>query len=510
MGTKNRVISKTKSEVLKVCGQEVNQEDFNRGLKDGLESSVDRVTMVLEETNKPNSKLVIKKYVTKKNGKKKTFKNGFSKYALKTYFKEYTSVTVNAKDLSFCIYYINNNSKAPYVRRDIITHSIIDIVSGLDTNEYDEKTNHGIREIIEVFIDLITPEQEKGVGDNFDKSYVMSSTNRLNYRLSKNLFYRYGVSVTINSPLNIIQYATIFRIDKKSYKGKSIYEYISKTKSIDNIGLVKRVLDHATKDSSSYTINLDALSIYSALGYEFSDIIREESCLCVYDSTKKGLSFSSINKFYNKYVKSRYLRFIGEHKTALKHLNFNDLLNVLNKLLVLEDVYGLKFKTDFNVNIIDLIDKVKDTLDATTRNTGLIHPNKELNTWLTKKLGRKLIIDNDVNRLIREGTSMGCDDIFDLSRVDQSSYITIRSKGGKKFMDLSITPDYCYQEYALPKKNNTMVDLIDTEKKLGKKIYKGDFGLNVIAIYSKKQFIKTLSEDFSKKEYEIFQESIVY
>ena len=456
----------------------VNQETFNNGMKNRIDASVHRETIVIEEDLEVG-KVILKKYVTCKSATPRKFKNGYEQYKLIDEIKEYTSLTLNRNEPGFSIYHSNNNTPY-YVRVNIVNDHIIFLIRELLSS-----TLFGSDELNRILTTLIRNTQpnykiSSKIGDDKDvlTRYVLSRF------LSK-----YEITYNTNDIINV---AKTFRFNKKLYRGMDIADYISDINYINNPDIVKKALGFKG-------VNMDNLSIYNKLGYNWADITSTEE---IYNNV---IPTHPTEEFYNDwniifsngYTRAWGMNFITKHRDVLRGFDLKHIKYIIEKAMYLEEIYGITLKPGFSTKLADFFDEIFESLRYSTESTGVYYIKNSLISSIKRHLRKKY----------RAGVK-----ISNWNKQNIGSLLEIRNVSGKTLETYLVTPSYINITFdALDDIHNQPTDdLHNIMDRVGKKIYNGEFGLNVSSAYSISKFEEKLCSEINDEYIGIFKESICY
>jgi hypothetical protein len=522
---------------------ETNEERFKESLKNNIPCYVHRETFVVEHDTEKN-KVIFKRYFVRKNPvevkKIKTIK-------LKTY-KAYKSLTIDIATGDFTTYSIDTGGRrrkkhTPVVRKTIFTHQVISVIESIfDGNLIPKESIHdGLNKGIKILgydqeiTSMFSQEYLKIVyRDNKKKINIY---NYVSVFIAHNFLKKLGIKLP--NTHNILEYASNFKIDKKSYIDKSIYSYYANYFGADEL-FIRGLFDYrdqlnmsvyiGNKDrvksdnwftdaitapivESFYAINEEGLTILYKLGYTLSEIKSSQQLLnIVYTRENNQIVFY-------KNPLELPLDILIENKeffrSIIKDTTLDTIMNMLNTLRTLHDVYGIK--TSAYIMYLSSTNIILKALHQAVEETGLYVVSKPFLNRLKKQLPKnaKCSVTKHINKKIENESS-----IFSLLKNHETAYSTIQITHKTEKMRLMVYESSINYRIYDKKISLSLIDkpsktyLLDKafrnfsrnyEKNKNKLKYSG-----LKAHYSVKRFEELLRENFSEKDLKSITENLVY
>jgi len=465
-------------------GNIIKEETFKTLLKEKVEVSLRREILVLE-SDVDNNKLVLKKYITLKHAKLIKFKSGYKKYELKTTSKVYTSLTLYKGNKGFSTYFVSDITK-PYVRTNIVNNKVIIIIREL-LDGLGLISNKEVYGFLGVFID--------NVKDNKTSLFNLKGTTNgqllLNYVLGR---FLNGYDLIYDQDKSI-EVAKVFRLNKKAYGNKTIYDYLSDKCFLPNPHMIKEASDFRDKHFPTESLDLTILSIYYHLGYNWGDI-----------SVNTGMISNTINP-YGDYFKftalggtnyinddgtKKFLSLVSKHKNGLSDMSVVDVIRLVNNLIIIQDVYGLSINESFLD--LEFTEDIISQLYDTVINTGIFVPKENLIKSLKRsvKKGYRFAVGSD--RYDEKDHSFGT--VFN----DPTSIIKIFNDKGRLTHSMRIGTNSTYVDIKIESPTSKKLEMFSD------RVSSNKFGLNVRGLYSKSRFENYITEKYTN----ISLDDIVY
>ena len=300
----------------------VDEETFKKALKDNKQCWVHRDTFVVEHDTVKN-KIIFKRYVVRKHTVEiKKFKT----LKLKT-SRGYKSLSIDISNGEFSTYSIETRHKKriksiPIVRKNVFTWQALTVFEGIF--DYGLLGPKAIIDGLNKGTKILGYDEEitSMLSDKFMKKIYQDSDKKIHIWNYATIFMMHNyfkkLRVSIPNMVNILNHAYSFRIDKKSYSGKSIYAYHADYFGTDE-GFIGGLLDYRdqlnaqiyqsnkNKDPEEwffdskiktaqvkepyYCINEEGVTILYELGYTLSDIKSSTILLNMVYARDSNLAF---------------------------------------------------------------------------------------------------------------------------------------------------------------------------------------------------------------------------
>lgn len=539
-----------------------DEEKFKDALKRNIPCTVHRETFVVEHDDEKN-KIIFKKYFVRKNS---AYVKKISSTRLKTY-KAYKSLSVDMNTGEFSIYTADASSKKkqskPFIRQSIFTAQVLTAIEGIFENGLIENTEilTGINKALALFrvreslTQIVSNDRLRTIFNRGDRQINLGTY--FNYFLIVNYLKKMGLNE--HNDYNILEQANNFRLNKKNYIGKSIYQYyadyfkaeesfvryIFQYRDQLNIHIYeknknKKDLDwwdsSATKKEnekeSYYNINEFGLTILYNLGYTIYDIKTDHNLLEVVYNRNDSYGSLHFNALQEN-ISSLCLDVLVDNKEFFKSMikQHPEYVKTITQLIkdfrILRDVYGIKI--DMETLYYCGSTFIFKSLGAAVETTGIYTVSKNFLSRLKRQLPQNTEcgIAKNINRKINlndqhKGWNTGI--ISGLYNGDnEKRFATLMLTHKKTKLKLMVGEDYInHREF----KGKTKLSVFDFDSKkektseLTKSFYKFNSNFNknknkssyvgLKAHYSRAEFEKLLSQEFSEKDFKMVSENLVY
>ena len=541
-----------------------DEEKFKDALKRNIPCTVHRETFVVEYDDEKN-KVIFKKYFVRKNS---AYVKKISSTKLKTY-KAYKSLSVDMNTGEFSIYTADVSSKKkqskPFIRQSIFTAQVLTAIEGIFENSLIENTEilTGINKALALFgvresvIQIVSNDRLKIIFNRADRQINLGTY--FNYFLIVNYLKKMGLNE--HNDYNILEQANNFRLNKKNYIGKSIYQYYADHFRAEE-SFVRYIFQYRDQlnihiheknknkkeldwwDSSNtkkenerenyYHINAFGLTILYNLGYTIYDIKTDHNLLEVVYNRNDSYGSSPFNtNILHENISLLSLDVLVDNKEFFKSMikqhpeYVKTITQLIKDFCVLRDVYGVKI--DMETLYYCGSTFIFKSLGAAVETTGIYTVSKNFLSRLKKQLPQNTEcgITKNINKKINlneqhKGYVTGI--ISGLYNGDsEKRFATLILTHKKTKLKLMVGEDYInHREF----KGKTKLSVFDFDSKkektseLTKSFYKFNSNFNknknkssyvgLKAHYSRAEFEKLLSQEFSEKDFKMVSKNLVY
>jgi hypothetical protein len=533
---------------------EVDQETFNASLKDKKPCFVTRFTFVVEHDTEKN-RVIFKRYFT---NKRSVMVARINKNHLKTH-RSYDSLSIDIKTGKFSIYRASTGKKnkrlKPTIRQtafNLRTLNMIESIfdSGLiDSDEIKAGVNKGLS--LMGYRHSVTDYYDEGVLQRIFNTPNKTITFVDHFKTLLALNYFTKNNIKIPNEHSILEHAQNFRLNKKDYFGKSIYDYYAdyfdvSVKFIKDVFEYKDNLnywvfvnkkngkenwfdeesDKIKKNTLYYSIDEFNLTILYKLGFSVSNIIANKKL-----SSFLFVQENHVTQFYKNPAKKIPLDILTRNKSSLINILLIEnaprdiIYNLLDKIKIIKDVYGVSVNPDIIYHTD--IDQIALALNEATCETGLYTVSKSFLDKVKRVVNNKKIKCSvkPMNRVNKDAKI--AESFFSFKRPNLysekfCSIITFSDHNGNKIKTLLVYTDHCQTTQYKKSKTISLNDLMVNNKQdaldkaIGKIMSLFDVkddklkytGLK--AVYSKKVFEEIMVKKYSEENFKSVMNNIVY
>jgi hypothetical protein len=522
---------------------EVDEDTFKEALKSNKQCWVHRDTFVVEHDTVKN-KIIFKRYVVRKHTVEiKKFKT----LKLKT-SRGYKSLSIDISNGEFSTYSIETRHKKriksiPIVRKNVFTWQALTVFEGIF--DYGLLGPKAIIDGLNKGTKILGYDEEitSMLSDEFMKKIYQDSDKKIHIWNYATIFMMHNyfkkLRVSIPNMVNILNHAYSFRIDKKSYSGKSIYAYHADYFGTDE-EFIGGLLDYRdqlnaqiyqsnkNKESNEwffdskikteqvkepyYCINEEGVTILYKLGYTLSDIKSSTILLNMVYARDSNLAFykNPLELPVDVLVENKEF-----FRSILKDSTIQTVINTIKIIHCLRSLYGISLSASMVYSIP--LDDLMKSLDTAVEETGLYVVSKGFLNRLkkqlpknarcsvTKHINKKITPDTSIFPLLKNRADNVCATIDISYRSEKmrlmvyEDYINHRIYGQKISLDFETVSKESVLKNTFAKFNKNY------NKNKNKFRYAG-----LKAHYSKKRFEQLLQEKCSDKSFKYFMENVVY
>jgi len=522
---------------------EVDEETFKEGLKNNKQCWVHRDTFVVEHDTVKN-KITFKRYVVRKHPVQiKKFKT----LKLKT-SRGYKSLSIDISNGEFSTYSIETRHKkriksTPIVRKNVFSFQALTVFEGIFDSGLlgAQAIIDGLNKGTEILgyhggiTNMLSDEFMKKIYQDSDKKIHI--WNYATIFIMSNYFKKLNVSLP--NTFSILNHAYSFRIDKKSYSGKSIYAYHADYFGTDE-EFIGGLLDYRDQlntqiyqsnknkdpdewffDSKSktgqvkeqyYGVNEEGVTILYKLGYTLSDIKSDTRLLNMVYTRDSNLTFykNPLELPVDVLIENKEF-----FRSILKDTTIETIISTIKSIRSLRDLYGVSLPASAVYSTS--LDNMIKSLDTAVQETGLYVVSKGFLNRLkkqlpkntrcsvTKHINKKISTDNSIFPLLKNYNDDICATIHISYRSEKmrlmvyEDYINHRIYGQKISLDFGSVSKDSVLNKAFSKFNKNY------NKNKNKFRYAG-----LKAHFSKQRFEQLLQEKCSEKSFKYIIENLVY